>query len=129
MTIGLGTVIGLAIVGVLLALVLAPVIRRPRLEENEAAPVDLGQAGLEAQRDQLYADLRDLDFDHRLGKLSGTDYHDLRRHLERRAALVLLALDEVGGALDQTIEDRIAHRRHERASTGARTIGTADERR
>ncbi|MGH7774813.1 MAG: cytochrome c-type biogenesis protein CcmH [Candidatus Binatia bacterium] len=51
------------------------------------------QSTLLREQARLYADLKELEFDHEAGKLSQTDYHDLRQGLETQAAIVLKELD------------------------------------
>jgi cytochrome c-type biogenesis protein CcmH/NrfF/Flp pilus assembly protein TadD len=46
-------------------------------------------------RDRLYAELKELKFDYQAGKLSESDYAELRRDLELKAAAVLQQLAEV----------------------------------
>lgn len=59
-----------------------------------ANPEDLSP--LELERRRLYAALQELDFDHRSGKLSTTDYTAMRQEYELRAASVLAELDSAG---------------------------------
>lgn len=49
---------------------------------------------LELERNSLYAAIRELDFDHRSGKLSKTDYQAMRQEHELRAASVLRELEQ-----------------------------------
>lgn len=69
-------------------------VRREALDEDLAAP-DNGTPGspLVAERARLYAALRELDFDHRAGKLSAGDYAAMRQEYEGRASAVLAALE------------------------------------
>ena len=46
-------------------------------------------------RTRLYADLKELEFDYQSGKLSETDYAELRRDIEFKAATVLQQLDRL----------------------------------
>lgn len=57
-----------------------------------------GRSPLELERDQLYAALKELDFDYRAGKLSPADYEPLRQDYEARAAAVLAELDRLRAA-------------------------------
>ncbi len=63
----------------------------------EAPPPDpesgSSRAPLLQEQARLYAELRELDFDYRSGKLSETDYQALRNTLETEAALVLKQLE------------------------------------
>src|SRR5919106_4350074 len=47
------------------------------------------------ERKRLYADLKELEFDYQSGKLSETDYTELRRDIEFKAATVLQQLDRL----------------------------------
>jgi hypothetical protein len=47
------------------------------------------------QRDTAYADLRDLEQDHRTNKVSDIDYESERRRLRAEAAAALRALDQL----------------------------------
>ena len=47
------------------------------------------------ERTRLYADLKELEFDYQSGKLSETDYTELRRDIEFKAATVLQQLDRL----------------------------------
>lgn len=51
-----------------------------------------------AQRNGVYATLRDLDLDHELGKLDEHDYQDLRERYMTRATEIIKQLDALGGA-------------------------------
>jgi hypothetical protein len=44
-------------------------------------------------RDRALAALKELEFDHRTGKISDADYGELVRHLRQEAAQALVALD------------------------------------
>ena len=51
------------------------------------------QSALSQERARLYADLRELEFDFRAGKLSEADYNELRQKIESKAASVLQRID------------------------------------
>ncbi len=88
-------------VGVLLAvacvlLVAAPFLRDPqpagdRLDEPGAP--ELERIALAEERDRALAALKELEFDHRTGKVSDADYRAQVGPLRRRAAEALRALD------------------------------------
>jgi hypothetical protein len=83
----------------LLAAVLA-VLAYPLLQARSRSAIFSGGAlnDLLAQRDGLYATLRDLDLDFELGKLDGSDYHARRETYLGRASLALQQLDLLRGA-------------------------------
>lgn len=66
---------------------------REALEKAQPPPSAMPRSPLEAERARLYAALRELDFDHRAGKLSPDDYAEMRREYGGRAAAVLAALE------------------------------------
>ena len=107
----MGLIIGVLAVVAVFAYMLMPVVRRRQIEEVEAERWDLGRADLEAQREVIYRELRDLDFDHRAGKLADADYQQLRQQLQRRAAAVLMQLDEINADVEVDLERRVRSRR------------------
>lgn len=89
--------------GVLLAIacvlvVALPFLRRPGLpaaEDRLGEPDALERRRLELaeERDRALAALKELEFDHRTGKVSDEDYRTLVGPLRRRAAETLRALE------------------------------------
>ncbi len=105
-----GAIVGLAVVG----LAVRRWARRSRSQPRSAAPdalverarrealgdeIDLepsepeGLSTLARERNRVYAALRELDFDHRCGKLSDPDHAAMREDYEWRAAEILGRLD------------------------------------
>jgi hypothetical protein len=74
-----------------------PFLRRPGLTaaEDTLEPdgVDPLRIQLAEERDRALAALKELEFDHRTGKVSDDDYRELVGPLRRRAAEALRALD------------------------------------
>ncbi|MBX6770137.1 MAG: zinc ribbon domain-containing protein [Chloroflexi bacterium] len=85
------------------AFVLYPLLR------GETTPVDLPRVSEELlrRRDQVYAELRELEFDYRVGKVSAEDYTETRNRLETEAARLLRAIDVQVAAIDDEIEREI----------------------
>ena len=89
------------VLGAALAVLAVVFVARPFLREPVAAddrlqePSVLGRAQLELaeERDRVLAALKELEFDHRTGKVSDDDYRELVGPLRRRAAESLRALD------------------------------------
>jgi hypothetical protein len=87
--------------GVLLAVVCVLLVARPFLREPAPADDRLGEPGREEEawialaeeRDRALAALKELEFDHRTGKISDEDYRALVGPLRRRAAEALRALE------------------------------------
>ena len=76
------------VLGALLAAAAVVVVAWPFLREP----------GLDAERDRVLGALKELEFDHRTGKVSDEDYRALVGPLRRRAAETLRALDRRDGA-------------------------------
>ncbi|TML57347.1 MAG: hypothetical protein E6G09_10625 [Actinobacteria bacterium] len=78
------------------ALVALPFLREPSPKDDRlVAPDELEQRrlALAEERDRALAALKELEFDHRTGKVSDDDYRTLVGPLRRRAAEALRALD------------------------------------
>jgi hypothetical protein len=74
-----------------------PFLRRPGLSAAEdrlaAEGEERERIALAEERDRALATLKELEFDHRTGKVSDEDYRELVGPLRRRAAEALRALD------------------------------------
>ena len=73
-----------------------PFLREPEaLDDQLGAPDALERRRLELaeERDRVLADLKELEFDHRTGKVSDDDYRALVGPLRSRAASALRALE------------------------------------
>lgn len=83
-----------AVLAMLAVLVVAaPFLREPApvrdvLEEPDARRLELAE-----ERDRALAALKELEFDHRTGKIGDEDYRELVGPLRRRATEVLRALE------------------------------------
>ncbi len=89
-------VAGAALAVACVALVALPFLREPRPQDDRLArPDELEQRrlALAEERDRALAALKELEFDHRTGKVSDNDYRELVGPLRRRAAEALRALD------------------------------------
>ena len=76
-------------------LVAVPFLREPTPREDtirEPQPADNRRLELAEERDRALAALKELEFDHRTGKLSDADYRELVGTYRRRAAAALQAL-------------------------------------
>ncbi len=79
-------------------------VARPFLREPEAVDDRIRVAGaaererirLEEERDRTLAALKELEFDHRTGKISDTDYRDSVGSLRAQVAQALRSLDAQG---------------------------------
>ena len=91
--------VGLAL-GAALAVLAVVFVARPLLRESTrgegAAPADDARVRLLEQRDRALAALKELEFDHRTGKVSDADYRALVGPLRREVAGALQALRPLG---------------------------------
>jgi cytochrome c-type biogenesis protein CcmI len=88
------------VLGALLAVVAVWFVARPLLREpkgddalEDLAPAERRRLELAEERDRALAALKELEFDHRTGKVSDEDYRSLVGELRRDAAEALRALD------------------------------------
>ena len=89
-------VVGAVLAAACVALVALPFLREPRPQDDRLAPPDAleqRRLALSEERDRALAALKELEFDHRTGKVSDDDYCELVGPLRRRAAEALRALD------------------------------------
>jgi hypothetical protein len=69
-----------------------------RTQDVPEAPAVSPTAHLEERKSQIYENLRDLQFEFRLGKLSDADYQKTKVDLQRELAKVLAEIDAVPAA-------------------------------
>ncbi len=97
---------GSILVGVAVVLLVAWVVAQPLLERRARHPAVAGEAErLKLQRDRLLVALRDLDFDHTLGKIQEADYTPLRAQLVAEGAAVLKQLEGLGEPSEEEAAD------------------------
>lgn len=70
-----------------------------------------------ADRDAAFLALRELTFDHRVGKITDEDFAAFEAHLKRTAAASLRALDEWEQETDTALEDIVERTVHVRKQT------------
>src|SRR5215470_1335982 len=78
------------------------------------------QSQLRQERARLYADLKELEFDFQAGKLSTTDYGDLRQEIESKAVSVLQQLDALSGS----VQSKTAPKKRQEKTQAEKTGGT-----
>ena len=103
----LGVVLAVAAVVV----VALPFLRRPGItaaEDRLGEPDELERRRLELaeERDRALAALKELEFDHRTGKVSDEDYRELVGPLRRSAAEALRALEPRSSEADAKVHAR-----------------------
>ena len=91
MWLALGALLAVACV----LLVAAPFLRKPSADDSLGQPNEDAQQriALAEERDRALGALKELEFDHRTGKVSDDDYRAQVGPLRRRAAEALRALD------------------------------------
>jgi hypothetical protein len=102
------------VVGALLAFacvvyVALPFLREPEPEDDRLAePGALERRALELaeERDRALAALKELEFDHRTGKVSDVDYRELVGPLRRRVAEALQALELRADSREERVSAR-----------------------
>jgi type II secretory pathway component PulM len=96
MTTETGIIYGIGLLLVLMLYVLWP-------EKNAAAQRQKTRLDfLEELREQIYTNLRDLNFEYQAGKYAQEDYNAQRAILEKEAAAVLAEMDQIEGAAIRT---------------------------
>jgi len=87
---------GVALAALVVLLVALPFLREPEAEDDRLdAPTVVEEARLTLveERDRALAALRELEFDHRTGKITDEDYRREIGPLRQQAASALRALD------------------------------------
>jgi hypothetical protein len=101
--------------------VLAPLFREPRgnLEVELLAETELDR--LLNRKAIVYSNLKDLEFEYKMGRLSDADFHRLEAGYKGEASLILHKLDQLGVEkdLDETIEKDISVRKLRISSPGS----------
>jgi hypothetical protein len=127
--------IGSILLGLALLLVVAFYVARPLLDQSGAAEREPGPADqLLFERERVLTALRDLDFDHAMGKTVEDDYTTQREQLLAHGAEVLKQLDALGlppasdsAGLDDEIERAVARRRASAAVAPAPGAAPVDD--
>lgn len=95
--------IGALLFALVIFLVAQPLIEQRGVREKRVTRTD----ALLAERETILDALRDLDFDHAMGKLTTEDYTPQRLQLVARGAAVLRELDTLGVTTAASAEDEI----------------------
>ena len=99
------------VLGALLALLVVAFVARPFLREpaprsdrlDELGEAERRRLELVEERDRALAALKELEFDHRTGKVTDADYREQLGPMRRRAAEALKALDTRAEEPDERI--------------------------
>ena len=92
----LALVLGAGLAALAVVFVARPFLREPRPERDilaELAPEQRRRVELAEERDRALAALKELEFDHRTGKVSDEDYRAQVGPLRRQAAEALRAVE------------------------------------
>jgi hypothetical protein len=93
---GLALAAGVALAAIVVLLVALPFLREPSTEDDRLdAPTadEAAMLSLAEQRDRALAALKELEFDHRTGKITDDDYRRELGPLRQAAAAALRAFD------------------------------------
>src|SRR6266540_3659907 len=105
----LALVVGAVLAIACVVLVAVPFLREPGTSDDRLVhPDELERRRLELaeERDRALAALKELEFDHRTGKVSNEDYRELVGPLRRRAAETLRALELRAGHAEDRVRAR-----------------------
>lgn len=89
-------VIGVLLAAAVVVLVALPFLREPVASDDRLDAPSVAEErrlALVEERDRALAALKELEFDHRTGKVDDADYHELIGPLRQAAAAALRALD------------------------------------
>jgi hypothetical protein len=85
---------------IVLAVVVVVVVALPFRNPGQAeAHEDAMRAELEAAKEAKYREIRDAELDHRMGKLSESDWREVDRELRGEAIEILRRLDRLTGGV------------------------------
>ncbi len=127
--------LGLALLIVVTVFVLRPLVekqgtRAPHANAQSNAKESGTREALLRQRDAIYAAIRELDFDFRLGKISEEDYHPQRERLALQGVAILKQLDALSpdgeAGLEGELEAEVARRRRKRTGPPPHQTGLSD---
>ena len=105
-------------------------VGRPLFTRREKGPTasrgKSRRAILVEQRDACYGAIRELDFDHKMGKVEAGDYERMRAEFARQAVTVLKELDRSNGRaqVDEEVEREVALIRKKKGQGRAQTTRT-----
>ena len=106
-----------------LAFILLPMLR-------PQARLALGDENVEdlfLSKERVYANIKDLDFDHQVGKIGSEDYLAMRQALKGEAEVILERIDQLkGGNLRVALENEIARHRKEPTAGGCPECGAGN---
>jgi hypothetical protein len=126
------------LIGLVILAAIAYYLSRPLVQARRGSKMESGDAlSLEARRESLYTQIKELDLDHATGKVNEEDYARIRAELVAEAAAVLRQIDQASASpapqpqprpvatrsaqATDDIEALIAARRKTRSTPAAKT--------
>ncbi|HET7009462.1 MAG TPA: zinc ribbon domain-containing protein [Anaerolineales bacterium] len=116
---------GAILIGAALLIVILPLVVRP-LTQPPPSPVPQEGRAQPAKKQAALASLRDLDFDHQLGRVSKEDYASIRAGLLAQAAEEMT--DDREPSMDDVIEERVHQIRQEMIGAPSSFCGSCGSR-
>jgi hypothetical protein len=105
----LALLLGALLAAVCVVVVALPYLREPHAERDvleEPGELERRRLELAEARDRALAALKELELDHRTGKVSDDDYRELVGPLRREAAAALRALEPRAGTVERVKAER-----------------------
>lgn len=96
-------------VGLMVHRAIAP-LTRAEFRETTAMVGSRSRAAVEREKTLVLRSLKELDFDRAMGKVSETDFEEMRRRLRARAIRLMKQLDTDGGDFLEVIERELQER-------------------
>jgi hypothetical protein len=112
--------IGAILIGIAMMVVAVPFVINPLLKSKQNEHSELIEEKLDSPGDrynELLLALRDLEFDHQIGKISEDDYSGLRETMLAQAAIALEAQEKHDAELDAQLEQSIQLRREKQSKS------------
>ncbi|OGO11187.1 MAG: hypothetical protein A2032_05040 [Chloroflexi bacterium RBG_19FT_COMBO_49_13] len=112
--------IGAILIGIAMLVVAVPIVINPLLNNKLKDHTTGDREGLDSPVDRhttLLLALRDLEFDHQIGKIAEEDYTGLRETMLAQAAIELEAQEKQDAELDAQLEQAIQLRREKQATS------------
>lgn len=100
------------IIGIILAILTALFVGYPLLQKRQqkvSFALNHRAQELEARKAEIYAAIRDIDFDYRMGKLSPEDYETLRDQYKTEAIAMMKQADQMKlGKSHRSVKEPVA---------------------
>lgn len=112
--------IGAILIGAAMVVLAVPFVIKPLLKSKQNDQPDLDNEELDIPRDrysELLLAIRDLEFDHQIGKITEEDYSGLRETYLAQAAIALEAQEKHDAELDAQLEQAIQLRREKKSAS------------